>query len=215
MPEENAASDYEKAFDKYDATKAARKISTFVIDLLSNWYVRLSRRRFWKGALSDDKLAAFNTLFECLDKVCRLMAPLAPFFADRLFLDLNKENRSEVKDSVHLTIFPSSNTQHRDIDLEKKMDFARDISSLALSIRKRNQIKVRQPLNKLIIPVKNILEKKSIESVSELICAEINVKKIEIIDDSSGIIVKYVKPNLKILGPVSYTHLTLPTKRIV
>ena len=191
----------DEAFDKYDATKAARNISTFVIDLLSNWYVRLSRRRFWKGALSDDKLAAFNTLFECLDKVCRLMAPLAPFFADRLFLDLNKENRSEVKDSVHLTIFPSSNTQHRDIDLEKKMDFARDISSLALSIRKRNQIKVRQPLNKLIIPVKNILEKKSIESVSELICAEINVKKIEIIDDSSGIIVKYVKPNLKILGP--------------
>ena len=191
----------DEAFDKYDATKAARNISTFVIDLLSNWYVRLSRRRFWKGALSDDKLAAFNTLFECLDKVCRLMAPLAPFFADRLFLDLNKENRSEVKDSVHLTIFPSSNTQHRDIDLEKKMNFARDISSLALSIRKRNQIKVRQPLNKLIIPVKNILEKKSIESVSELICAEINVKKIEIIDDSSGIIVKYVKPNLKILGP--------------
>ena len=115
--------------------------------------------------------------------------------------DLNKEYASDVKDSVHLTIFPSSNTQHRDIDLEKKMDFARDISSLALSIRKRNQIKVRQPLNKLIIPVKNILEKKSIESLSELICAEINVKKIEIIDDSSGIIVKYVKPNSKILGP--------------
>tara|TARA_B100001250_G_scaffold353858_1_gene327380 strand:+ start:67 stop:942 length:876 start_codon:yes stop_codon:yes gene_type:complete len=129
------------------------------------------------------------------------MAPLAPFFADRLFLDLNKENHSEVKDSVHLTIFPTSNAEHRDIDLEKKMNYARDISSLALSIRKKNQIKVRQPLNKLIVPVKNIFEKKSIESVSELICAEINVKKIEIIDDSSGIIVKYVKPNLKILGP--------------
>ena len=191
----------DEAFDKYDATKAARNISTFVNDLLSNWYVRLSRRRFWKGALSDDKLSAYHTLFECLDKVCRLMAPLAPFFADRLFLDLNKENHSEVKDSVHLTIFPTSNAEHRDIDLEKKMNYARDISSLALSIRKKNQIKVRQPLNKLIVPVKNIFEKKSIESVSELICAEINVKKIEIIDDSSGIIVKYVKPNLKILGP--------------
>ena len=191
----------DEAFDKYDATKAARNISTFVNDLLSNWYVRLSRRRFWKGVLSNDKLAAYHTLFECLNKVCRLMAPLAPFFADRLFLDLNKENRSEVKNSVHLTVFPSSNDRYRDTDLEKKMNYARDISSLALSIRKRNQIKVRQPLNKLIVPAKNILEKKSIESISELICAEINVKKIEIIDDSSGIIVKYVKPNLKILGP--------------
>ena len=190
-----------EAFDKYDATKAARNISTFVNDLLSNWYVRLSRRRFWKGALSDDKLAAYQTLFECLDRVCRLMAPLAPFFADRLFLDLNKENRSEVKKSVHLTMYPSSNSQHRNIDLEKKMDYARGISSLALSIRKKNQIKVRQPLKKLIVPVKNILEKKSIETVSKLICSEINVKKIEIIDDSSGIIVKYIKPNLKILGP--------------
>ena len=191
----------DEAFDKYDATKAARNISTFVNDLLSNWYVRLSRRRFWKGVLSNDKLAAYHTLFECLNKVCRLIAPLAPFFADRLFLDLNKENRSEVKDSVHLTVFPSSNDRYRDTDLEKKMNYARDISSLALSIRKRNQIKVRQPLNKLIVPAKNILEKKSIESISKLICAEINVKKIEIIDDSSGIIVKYVKPNLKILGP--------------
>ncbi len=191
----------DESYDKYDATKAARNISTFVNDLLSNWYVRLSRRRFWKGVLSNDKLAAYHTLFECLNKVCRLMAPLAPFFADRLFLDLNKENRSEVKDSVHLTVFPSSNDRYRDTDLEKKMNYARDISSLALSIRKKNQIKVRQPLNKLIVPAKNILEKKSIESISELICAEINVKKIKIIDDSSGIIVKYVKPNLKILGP--------------
>ena len=163
--------------------------------------MRLSRRRFWKGTLSDNKLAAYHTLFECLDKVCKLIAPLAPFFAERLFLDLNTENSSEVNDSVHLTEFPSSNAKHRDIDLEKKMSYAREVSSLALSIRKRNQIKVRQPLEKLIIPVKNILEKKSIESVSELICSEINVKKIEIIDDSSGIIVKYVKPNLKILGP--------------
>ena len=189
------------AFDKYDATKAARNISIFVNDLLSNWYVRLSRRRFWKGTLSDNKLAAYHTLFECLDKVCRLMAPLAPFFAERLFLDLNNGKSSEVNDSVHLTIFPSSNAKHRNIDLEKKMNYAREVSSLALSIRKKNQIKVRQPLKKLIIPVKNISEKKSIESVSELICSEINVKKIEIIDDSSGIIVKYVKPNLKILGP--------------
>ena len=191
----------EEAFDKYDATKAARNISTFVNDLLSNWYVRLSRRRFWKGTLNDDKLSAYHTLFECLDKVCRLMAPLAPFFAERLFLDLNKENKLEFKDSVHLTIFPTSNPEHRDIELENKMNYARDISSLALSIRKRNQIKVRQPLSKIIVPVKSILEKKSIESVSKLICAEINVKKIEFIDDSSGIIVKYVKPNLKILGP--------------
>ena len=191
----------DEAFDKYDATKAARSILTFVNDLLSNWYVRLSRRRFWKGVLNDDKLAAYHTLFECLDNVSRLMAPLAPFFAERLFLDLNKENNSELKDSVHLTKFPSSNSQHRDVGLEKKMNYAREITSLALSIRKKNQIKVRQPLNKLIVPVKNIIEKKSIESVSKLVCAEINVKKIEIIDDSSGIIVKYVKPNLKFLGP--------------
>ena len=191
----------DEALDKYDATIAARNISTFVNDLLSNWYVRLSRRRFWKGELSDDKLSAYHTLFECLDKVCRLIAPLAPFFADRLFLDLNKENHSEVKSSVHLTKFPTSNVKLRHVELEKKMNYARGISSLALSIRKKNQIKVRQPLNKLIVPVKNISEKKSIESVSELICAEINVKRIEIIDNSSGIIVKYVKPNLKILGP--------------
>jgi isoleucyl-tRNA synthetase len=191
----------DESLDKYDATIAARNISTFVNDLLSNWYVRLSRRRFWKGELSDDKLSAYHTLFECLDKVCRLIAPLAPFFADRLFLDLNKENHSEVKSSVHLTKFPTSNVKLRHVELEKKMNYARGISSLALSIRKKNQIKVRQPLNKLIVPVKNISEKKSIESVSELICAEINVKRIEIIDNSSGIIVKYVKPNLKILGP--------------
>ena len=191
----------DEAYNKYDATRAARQISTFVNDLLSNWYVRLSRRRFWKGSLSDDKLAAYHTLFECLDKVCRLIAPLAPFFADRLFLDLNKENLSETKDSVHLTIFPSSNSKQRNIDLENKMNYARDISSLALSIRKKNQIKVRQPLKKLIIPVKNVLEKSYIESVAKLICSEINVKKRETIDDSSGIIVKYVKPNLKILGP--------------
>ena len=191
----------EEAFDKYDATKAARNISAFVNDLLSNWYVRLSRRRFWKGTLSHDKLSAYHTLHECLDKVCRLMAPLAPFFADRLFLDLNNENLSESKNSVHLTTFPITNENLRDIELENKMSYARDISSLALSIRKKNMIKVRQPLNKLIVPVKNILEKKSIESVSKLICAEINVKKIEMIDDSSGIIVKYAKPNLKILGP--------------
>ncbi len=191
----------DEAYDKYDATRAARQISTFVNDLLSNWYVRLSRRRFWKGSLSEDKLAAYHTLFECLDKVCRLIAPLAPFFADRLFLDLNKENLSEAKDSVHLTIFPSSNSKQRNIDLENKMNYARGISSLALSIRKKNQIKVRQPLKKLIIPVKNVLEKSYIESVAKLICSEINVKKIETIDDSSGIIVKYVKPNLKILGP--------------
>ena len=191
----------DEAFGNYDATKAARNISNFVNDLLSNWYVRLTRRRFWKGVLSDDKLSAYHTLYECLNKICRLMAPLAPFFADRLFLDLNKDNQSEVKESVHLTLFPLSNTNHRDIELEKKMNYAREISSLALSIRKKNQIKVRQPLSKLIVPVKNTKEKKSIESVSELICAEINVKKIEIIDDSSGIIVKCVKPNLKILGP--------------
>ena len=191
----------DKAFEEYDATKAARNISAFVNDLLSNWYVRLSRRRFWKGILSEDKISAYNTLFECLDKVSRLIAPLAPFFADRLFLDLNKENHSEVKNSVHLTLFPKDNAELRDIELENKMNYAREISSLALSIRKKNQIKVRQPLNKLIVPVKNNFEKKSIESVSDLICAEINVKKIEIIDDSSGIIVKYVKPNLKILGP--------------
>ena len=187
------------AFDKYDATKAARNISIFVNDLLSNWYVRLSRRRFLEGTLSDDKLAAYHTLFECLDKVCKLMAPLAPFLL-KDFLDLNNENSSEVNDSVHLTEFPSSNAKHRDIELEKKMNYAREISSLALSIRKKNQIKVRQPLSKLIVPVKNTQEKKSIESVSELIRAEINVKKIQIIDDSSGIIVKCVKPNLKILA---------------
>ena len=189
------------AYNDYEPTKASRAISEFVQEILSNWYVRLSRRRFWKGDYQEDKIAAYQTLFECLLTVSKLMAPVAPFFADRLYKDLCDATQIEHFESVHLSTFPTTNENARNISLEDRMNKARTISSLALSLRKKEQIKVRQPLQKIMIPIRNAEEKMAIERVADLIQSEINVKNIELLGDASDILVKEIKPNFKTLGP--------------
>ncbi len=189
------------AYNDYEPTKASRAISEFVQEIMSNWYVRLSRRRFWKGDYQQDKIAAYQTLFECLLSVSKLMAPVAPFYADQLYRDLCEATKVESFASVHLAHFPEAENEIRDFALENRMGKARTIASLALSLRKKEQIKVRQPLQKIMIPVRNAEEKAAIELVADLIQSEINVKSIELLDDASDILVKEIKPNFKALGP--------------
>jgi isoleucyl-tRNA synthetase len=191
----------DEAYNDYEPTKASRAISEFVQEIMSNWYVRLSRRRFWKGEYAQDKIAAYQTLFECLLTISKLMAPVAPFYADRLYRDLCEATEVELFASVHLANFPTAKEELRNPDLEDRMGKARTISSLALSLRKKEQIKVRQPLQKIMIPVRNGKEKEAIERVADLIQSEINVKSIELLDDASDILVKEIKPNFKALGP--------------
>ena len=189
------------SYNDYEPTKATRAISEFVQEILSNWYVRLSRRRFWKGEYQEDKISAYQTLFESLITISKLMAPVAPFYADRLYLDLCKATNFEKEHSVHLATFPSADESFRNLVLEERMNKARTIASLALSLRKKEQIKVRQPLQKIMIPVRNQAEKEAIKAVESLILSEINVKQLELLDDASEILVKEVKPNFKTLGP--------------
>ena len=189
------------AYNDYEPTKACRAISEFVQEILSNWYVRLSRRRFWKGDYQQDKIAAYQTLFDCLLTLSKLMAPVAPFYADQLYQDLCSATDKEKFASVHLAHFPLADKQLRQEVLEDRMGKARTIASLALSLRKKEQIKVRQPLQKIMIPVRNQEERTAIEKVADLIQSEINVKDIELIDDASDILVKEIKPNFKTLGP--------------
>ena len=191
----------DNSYNDYEPTRATRAISEFVQEILSNWYVRLSRRRFWKGEYQKDKISAYQTLFECLLTISKLMAPVAPFYADRLYLDLCKATGFEEELSVHLAEFPSADANVRNIVLEERMSKARTIASLALSLRKKEQIKVRQPLRKIMIPVRNQAEKEAIKAVENLILSEINVKQLELLDDASDILVKEVKPNFKTLGP--------------
>ena len=189
------------AYNDYEPTKATRLIADFVQEILSNWYVRQSRRRFWKGEYEKDKIAAYQTLFDCLLSVSKLMAPVAPFYADQLYRDLCAATQTEQYASVHLAHFPVADASLRNLALEDRMGKARTISSLALSLRKKEQIKVRQPLQKIMIPVRNAQEKEAIEKVADLIQSEINVKSIELLDDASDILVKEIKPNFKALGP--------------
>lgn len=189
------------AYNDYEPTKASRAIAEFVQEIMSNWYVRLSRRRFWKGEYQQDKIAAYQTLFECLLSISKLMAPVAPFYADQLYRDLCDTTQIEVFDSVHLAQFPVAMSKMRNPALEDRMSKARTIASLALSLRKKEQIKVRQPLQKIMIPVRNAQEREAIELVADLIQSEINVKSIELLDDASNILVKEIKPNFKALGP--------------
>ena len=184
------------AYENYEPTKSARLISKFVQDNLSNWYVRLSRRRFWKGEYNTDKIAAFQTLLECLKTVSILSSPISPFFMDNLFQDLTMNN-----ESVHLTDFPNYSESLINKELQTKIRKSQEICSLALSLRKKEKIKVRQPLNKIIIPYRNDLEKESLIDISEFIKSEINVKNVELVGDSSKILVKKAKPNFKLLGP--------------
>ena len=189
------------AYNDYEPTKATRAIAEFVQEIMSNWYVRLSRRRFWKGEYQQDKIAAYQTLFECLLSISKLMAPVAPFYADQLYRDLCNATQVEAFESVHLAQFPVAVSENRKPALEDRMSKARTIASLALSLRKKEQIKVRQPLQKIMIPVRNAAEREAIELVADLIQSEINVKSIELLDDASDILVKEIKPNFKTLGP--------------
>ena len=188
-------------FDSYEPTRACRAIAHFVTEDLSNWYVRLCRRRFWKGSYEADKIAAYQTLYECLLSVAKMIAPVAPFYADRLYQDLNGITKKETASSVHLAYYPKVNTPYIDSELEQKMQRAQKITSLVLSLRKREKIKVRQPLQRIMIPVLDATERKQVEAVSALIAAEVNVKTVDLLDDTASILVKEVKPNFKTLGP--------------
>ena len=188
-------------YDNYEPTKAARAISNFVQLYLSNWYVRLSRRRFWKGSYSHDKISAYQTLYKCLTVVSKLSSPIAPFFMDRLYKDLVNNTSENPLDSVHHDEFPVSKSEEIYPDLQKKIRNAQTICSLVLSLRKKEKIKVRQPLSKIMIPFSSENEKKEILEISELIKSEVNVKEVELISNSSGILIKKVKPNFKSLGP--------------
>jgi len=190
-----------EAFLDYEPTRATRLISDFVQENLSNWYVRLCRRRFWKGEYEEDKISAYQTLYTCLEVVAKLSAPVAPFFMDRLYRDLNGVTGKDKAESVHLTDYPVSQAAYIDKALESKMEKAQNISSLVLSLRKKEMIKVRQPLQKILIPTLSEAEKAEILAVANLIKHEVNVKEIEFIDDASGILVKQIKPNFRTLGP--------------
>ncbi|NNM22981.1 MAG: isoleucine--tRNA ligase [Flavobacteriaceae bacterium] len=191
----------DEAYSDYEPTKATRAISEFVQENLSNWFVRLSRRRFWKGSYGEDKISAYQTLYTCLVTVAQLGAPVAPFFMDRLYKDLTAGTVRESEESVHLSNFPEANTSNIDKALEHKMQQALTISSLVLSLRQREKIKVRQPLQKIMIPVLDEASREEILAVSDLIKSEVNVKEIELIDEGSGILVKQIKPDFKKLGP--------------
>lgn len=185
----------------YEPTRAARAIQNFVDEHLSNWYVRLCRRRFWKGEYSEDKISAYQTLYTCLDTVARLMSPIAPFYSDSLFLDLDAVTGKVGATSVHLVDFPVYQEALVDKGLEDRMALAQDISSLVLSLRKKSSLNVRQPLQKILIPVLDEGFAEQIELVKDLILSETNIKEIEVISDTSGIIKKKVRPNFKALGP--------------
>lgn len=186
----------------YEPTKVGRDIQEFVDEYLSNWYVRLCRRRFWKGEYSTDKISAYQTLYTCMETIAKLAAPIAPFFMDRLFLDLNGVTEKEKAESVHLTDFPKANVSFIDKALEERMQMAQQISSMVLSLRKKTNLKVRQPLGKIMIPVLESSDfRNQIKKVEHLILHEVNVKEISFVEDSEGVLVKRIKPDFKILGP--------------
>ena len=204
----------DEAYADYEPTRAARAISDFVQENLSNWYVRLCRRRFWKGDYAQDKIAAYQTLYTCLVTVAKLSAPIAPFFMDKLYRDLTQATGSESFESVHLAEFPKMVENFVDKSLESKMMKAQTVSSLVLSLRKKEMIKVRQPLQRVMIPVLDDNQRAEIEAVSDLIMAEVNVKEIELLDDASGVLVKQIKPNFKTLGPRFGKDMGLISKEI-
>ncbi len=189
----------DEAYSSYEPTRAGRAIQSFV-DILSNWFVRLSRRRFWKSDDNDDKLSAYQTLYTCLETVAILSSPIAPFFSDQLYRDLNNVTGRNKAESVHLTDFPVANKSFIDKALEERMEAAQLISSMVLSLRKKTNIRVRQPLSKIMIPVKDETMKAQLEKVSHLIMSEVNIKEIEFLSADNNILVKNVKPNFKTLG---------------
>ncbi|MBR6757127.1 MAG: isoleucine--tRNA ligase [Bacteroidaceae bacterium] len=186
-------------YDTYEPTRAGRAIAEFVNDHLSNWYVRLNRKRFWAGKMNQDKLSAYQTLYTCLETIARLMAPIAPFYADRLYTDLTTASGKD-NQSVHLSTFPTCNNEVIDKELEIRMHIAQDISSMVHALRRKVNIKVRQPLSTLMIPVVDEEQRCRIEAMKELILAEVNVKEMQFVDNTAGVVVKRVKPNFKVLG---------------
>ena len=193
--------DVDAYLNTYEPTRAGRAISDFVNDHLSNWYVRLNRKRFWQGGLTEDKLSAYQTLYTCLETVAKLMAPIAPFYADKLFCDLIAVTGREQVESVHLSDFPVCHEELIDKALEERMQMAQDISSMVLALRRKVNIKVRQPLHVLMVPVLDEHQKESIEAVKSLILNEVNVKDMKFVDNTAGILVKRIKPDFKKLGP--------------
>ncbi len=191
----------DKFYAEYEPTRAARAISDFTQDYLSNWYVRLSRRRFWKGDYQTDKISAYQTLYTCMNTIAKLASPIAPFFMDKLYQDLNSVTGKEKSESIHLSNFPVYDESFVDKSLERKMENAQIISSLVLSLRAKEKIKVRQPLQKIMIPVDSEQQKEEILAVAGLIKNEVNIKQIQILDDASDILIKQIKPNFKALGP--------------
>ena len=189
-----------EAYEKYEPTRAGRAIQDFVIENLSNWYVRLSRKRYWGGEYSTDKISAYQTLYTCLETVALLASPIAPFYMEQLFTDLNKVS-GHYKSSVHLAQFPTANESLINTQLEERMQLAQQISSMVLGLRRKVQIRVRQPLSKLMIPLLNEDMKHQLEAVKHIILSEVNVKAIEYITDTSGVLIKKIKPNFKTLGP--------------
>lgn len=189
------------SYADYDLTRAARAIQDFVTENLSNWYVRLNRKRFWGGEQDRGKLAAYQTLYTCLETVCKLAAPVAPFYADRIFMDLNSVTGRHREDSVHLTAFPEPDEKLIDRELEERMEIAQRISSMILGIRRKVNIKVRQPLAKIMLPVSGDSFVERFESVRNLVLSEVNVRDVEYIKDTTGIVVKKIKPDFRVLGP--------------
>ncbi len=189
------------AFEDYEPTRAGRAIGTFVDAFLSNWYVRLSRRRFWRGDMTDDKLSAYQTLYTCLETLSRLMAPIAPFFSERMFLDLNAVTHRHNVESVHHLAFPEYNVEMVDKALEERMQLAQKVCSMVLGLRKKSNLRVRQPLQKIVVPVRDEAMKAQIEKVQHLICSELNVKAVEFLAADNDLLVKKIKPNFKTLGP--------------
>ena len=190
-----------ECYENYDLTRAGRSIQEFVTENLSNWYVRLNRKRYWGGDYDKDKLSAYQTLYTCLEIVSQLAAPIAPFYADRLFTDLNNGTNRHKEDSVHLVLFPGYNETLIDKDLEERMDIAQKVSSMILGLRRKVSIKVRQPLARIMVPIPDKYFRNKLEAVKDLILAEVNVKEIVYIDDTASILVKKIKPNFKTLGP--------------
>ena len=191
----------ESNYEDYEPTKVCRLVQDFVMSKLSNWHIRLSRRRFWKGEYNSDKISAYQTLYECLEKIAIISAPIAPFFMERLYKDLNEVSSKQNATSVHLSVFPKSDESKIDSDLEEKMDVAQKITTMALSLRKKERVRVRQPLQKIMIPVSGDKMKDQINSVQDILLSELNIKEIEFISADSDILTKQIKPNFKTLGP--------------
>ncbi len=193
--------DVNACYEEYEPTKAARAIQYFVTENLSNWYVRLNRKRFWGGEQSNDKTAAYQTLYTCLHTIAKLAAPLSPFYMDKIFRDLNSVTKKESQTSVHHADFPVADSSLIDRELEKRMDLAQNLTSLVLGLRRKVNIKVRQPLRKIMVPVTEGRFEQRVEAIKHLVMNEVNVKEIEFLKDASGILVKKIKPNFKTLGP--------------